>query len=128
MAAWTKPTPSTFYDCHVIVGSLSGGALSTENDPNTTAPDVSRVSFTPKSALRQILCSLQADAGCVVEGWWYSYTIGRWFRVNQTTLVADITTAIGAGISSIGIPENVPFFLRVQANAGGAKVVSAMFH
>lgn len=122
MADWALGTTQQVHDFIHLEGTISGSALSVDtNDPNTTAPTTLRVCVSPSRINAPLNALLVADAGCVIEIWFYSRQWAKWYRVNQTTLVAFVGQVIS------NVPPMTPCFLRVQANAGSAKTVGIEF-
>lgn len=122
---------SNYTDFDFMLGDLAGVALTADaSDPNTTAPKNERIIFTPKAAAGQQICAfIFADAACTLEGWIYSKRYDRWVRVfTQGVATAFIGIPLTTGVSMLPIPDNFPFFLRLQANAGSAKIIGITFH
>lgn len=139
MGILNPPGATDFADFDFVLGAVGGGALAVDAaDPNTTAPQEARICRTPRAQPHgQSYAFLFADAGCVLEGWMFSRFVGRWVRLFQKTIAtafigvhADQTVGAGATATTIlmPIPDGIPFFLRVQANAGGAVVAGVKFH
>lgn len=141
MGILNPPGTADYCDFDFVLGAVGGGALAVDvADPNTTAPQEARICMVPRGASRgggQTRAFLFADAGCVLEGWVFSRFVGRWVRLFQKTIATAFIgvhadQAIGAGATAttilMPIPDGVPFFLRVQANAGGAVVAGVKFH
>jgi hypothetical protein len=112
-------------DFTAILGSLTGAGLAVDDLPNTTEPAPKRTLTTPRNTSddSDLNLSLVSDAALTVQGWMWSDTIGRWVRLFEQALVADIVSTI------TNVPGNVPMTFRVSVNAGTtAKMLGAMFY
>lgn len=108
-------------DFDIIIGSTSGSALGTDAAPNTTEPAAKRTGTVPRRNF-PVTIGLVADNTCTVEGWMYSTSQQRWFRLfSQAIATADAMAFI------TNIPAGVPITLVLTVNGGNAKFVGAMF-
>lgn len=122
----TVPTLSTFTP-DVIRSLADGGALATENDPNTTAPDSSVVArFTPARGAvvyGQGGVSVYGVGGtsCVVRLWWYDDTNAVWTAVGGPQTLTTASTNF-VGINSRAM-VGAKFFVQITTNTGCTKVI-----
>ena len=124
------------FNAEFVLGDPAGSALSVDtNDPNTTAPTDARICFTPtvtKAVGGQTNAFVFADNACVLEGWIFVRNIGsagKWVKMFSSTVAAAYTAvAVVSSLAQLPIPDGFPFFLRVQANSGSAKVAAVVFH
>ena len=128
MSAWQPGN-----DWSDVIVKLTGSPVATDTDPNTAAPDVTRVFNSPKPSLytRPTVAWFLANQGCVIQLWMYSSLLARWFKVGApVTLTADTMTDIGAGTTAntATIPDYIPLFLQVTANAGSATIIGMGLH
>ncbi len=110
-------------DFAMFIGAQGGAAITVDaSDPNTAEPDQKRTCTTNIASLNNTLtCTLAADAGCTVEGWFWSEKFGKWVK-----LFSQVLTALTAS-QIVNIPGNVPMTLRIAANAGNATMIGAFF-
>lgn len=129
MAAWTIPN-HVYADVQYYFTQV--GAITVDSsDPNTSAPDAARVAQTPRrNNLIPVFITLTADAACHLEVWWYSRTLAKWLLAvpAQTLASAFATVTVGGPGGTVGIPNEVPVFLRVTANSGSATTIAAIFY
>lgn len=135
MGILNQPEAVRYSDAKLILGSPSGSALSVDSsDPNTTAPTDDRIFFTPYNGIpptSQTYALVFADAACTLEGWIYSKTLQKWIRIFQqaiTTGYSAVSVGTTGPTTVLPIPDSIPFFLRVQANSGSAKVAGIFMH
>lgn len=127
MAAWV-PNAVTPRDpvIDVSFGDINGAALAVDPDPNTTMPDASRVFYGPSRGRHNRVDStstyILTDAACQLQLWYYVREVGKWF-MHASAGPAAMTSV---SITAPPIPR-LPMFIRVQANAGGAKFVGMYF-
>jgi len=123
MAAWVVPTSAPVPQWSDCLGVVRGTPIAVDaSDPNTSAPDSTRVFFTPK--IKQMIAGLVADLACQVEVWVYLKSMAKWVKVlAATSLTANVVSFFGNGLASAALPDNVPCFIRVVANAGSATYI-----
>lgn len=104
-------------------GSVTGSALAVDaSDPNTASPPATEVVGVPFGDGKTLNAIFFADQACVLELWMRSDQLGKWIRLSQTTIA---TAWVGVVVAAI--PSGFPIWLRVQANAGSAKVAGLIF-
>lgn len=102
----------------VVREEPGGGALSTDSDPNTTAPIDKTTHESQESNVTEELFALPEGGTTIsVRPWVREPTSGRWFALSATVAcAADEATSLGS------IPKGAKVFGQITANTGVTKL------
>jgi len=115
------------FSANVIVGTVGGGALPNDADPNEAEPPAERVFRFPSdlglsiNGQSRVVIIIVGGTSLTYRGWWFDDTARKWFALGGAATITQATTNIAA--LGVGSMVGAKIFVQMVANSGVEQLV-----